>query len=298
MKFTQDYLSYFLAASAVSLMIFASQKIKTDIKLAIWTGLLTAFGTITWFMASVGSSWYLGQICAFFFLTAALNEGLGLKRPYLIGVFMGAAYLARIETLITLPIFLYLCFDKKWLKNFMLMAAGFMPFIIFNFNYNLARFGVIWDKAYTLIPGVESESWFDKGLVNLSYIPRHLDIIFTALPSFENKPPFAHPGLGGLAIWFTTPAFLYALRARIKERLVQFLWLSIILISLIIFSHGSTGFAQFGYRFAVDFYPFLILLTIKGVAEKGVKWHHWLLLIFSIIVNFWGVVWINKLNWI
>lgn len=296
--FIQDYLSYLLAAGTVWIMVSISQKIKSDNKLAIWTGLLTGFGTITWYMASVGSSWYLGQICAVFFLTAAIYESLYRKRYYIIGVLIGAAYLSRIETLVTLPFFLYLTFKGNWFRNYIKMAAGIIPFILFNFYYNFARFNVFWDKAYTLIPGVTTESWFDKGLVHLSYIPRHLSIIFSALPSFENKPPFIRPGFGGLAIWFTTPAFLYSLGANIKDRVVQLSWVSILLISLIIFSHGSTGFAQFGYRFAVDFYPFLIFLTIKGIEKTGIKWHHWILLILSIIVNLWGVLWINKFDWI
>lgn len=298
-NFAQDYLGYILAASTVVIMISISQTIKKDVKLAVWTGLLSAFGTISWFLASVGSSWYLSQICASFFLTAGLLELMTKKRYFLVGLLFGAAYLSRIEVALAFPLIFFLAYDKKhWLKNFIKMAAGTLPFILFNFYYNFSRFGVIWDKAYELIPGVSKESWFNKGVENLSYIPRHLKIIFTELPAFKNKFPFFFPGSGGLAIWFTTPAFVYALGANIKERVVRFSWISILLISLIIFSHGSTGFAEFGYRFAVDFYPILIFLVIKGVARTGVKWHHWVLLAVSIIVNLWGVILINKLGFV
>ena len=296
-NFAQDHLGYILAALTVALTISVSQTIKKDIKLAIWIGLLSAFGTITWFLASVGSSWYLSQICAAFFLTATLLEVLTKKRYFLVGILFGATYLSRIEVALAFPIILFLAYNKKdWLKNFIKVAIGTLPFILFNFYYNFARFGVIWDKAYELIPGVSKESWFNKGVESLSYIPEHLKIIFTALPSFKNKFPFFFPGYGGLAIWFTTPAFVYSLSANIKERVVRFSWISILLIALIIFSHGSTGFAQFGYRFAVDFYPILLFLVIQGVAKTGVKWHHWVLLAASIIVNLWGVILINKLG--
>ena len=296
--FAQDYLGYILTAWTTTLMVSISLTIKKDMKLAVWTGLLTGFGTITWFLASVGSSWYLGQVCSVFFLTAAIHESLTKRRYFLIGIFLGASYLSRIETIVSFPFFLYISYHKNWLKRYAKIAAGILPFVLFNFYYNFARFGVIWDKAYTLIPGVSSESWYDKGLLSLSYIPRHLKIIFSALPNYQNRFPFFKPSLGGLAIWFTTPAFIYSLSAKIKERVVQFSWLSILLISLIIFSHGSTGFAQFGYRFAVDFYPFLIFLTIKGVAKTGLRWHHWVLLGLSILVNLWGVIFINKLGFV
>jgi hypothetical protein len=60
--------------------------------------------------------------------------------------------------------------------------------------------------------------------------------------------------------------------------------------------HGNTGYAQFGYRFGVDFYPFLILLTIKNVSGTNLRWHHYLLLIMGVIVNAWGTILINKFN--
>ena len=173
-----------------------------------------------------------------------------------------------------------------------------MPFISFNFYYNFLRFGSIFDKGYYLIPGVLEESWFKKGLFNLSYIPNNLKVIFASFPRFSENSPYITPSWAGLSIWITTPAFIYAFAANMKERMVRFSWVSILLISLIILSHGTTGFAQFGYRFAVDFYPILIFLTIKGVSGGKLKWHHWLLLVVGIVVNLWGVIFINKFGWV
>ncbi len=294
--FAQDYLSYLLGAGTVAITILISQVIKKDGKLAVFTGLLTGFGTVSWFLTSVASSWYLGQVSAVFFLTLAIYESLTKKRYLFIGICMGAAYLSRIETILGFPFFLYLAYKNDWLKNFVKILSGILPFLLFNFYYNFARFGVVWDKAYELIPGVKTEEWFSKGVLSPDYIPGHLKIIFTSLPFFQNKFPYFAPGYGGLAIWFTTPVFLYSLFANFKENAVKFSWLSIILIALIVFSHGSTGFAQFGYRFAANFYPFLIFLTLKGIERTGLKWHHWTLLTISVLVNLWGVVLINKLG--
>lgn len=296
-NFEQQFLAHLLGAGIVALSMLLSWTLKKDKKLLIWTGLFTAFGNIIWFLSATGSSWYLGQITAAFFLTGAILEGTNKKRPFVAGLLLGAAYLARLQVVLSFPIFLYFLYDKKsWIKNYLKFALGVLPFAFFDFTYNFARFGTIFDKGYYLIPGVLVEPWYQNGLFNLSYIPRHLKIIFEAIPSFSNKFPYARPDWGGLAIWFTTPAFIYAFFANIKEKIVALSWLSIILISLVIFSHGTTGFAQFGYRFAVDFYPILIFLTIKGVIKTGLKWHHWLLLFISIAVNLWGVIWINKLG--
>ena len=283
------------------LTIKLSFLIKKDKILAIWSGLLAGLGTIIWFLSATGSSWYLGQITAAFFLTAALVEALDKKRAMIIGLLLGAAYLSRIHTLVSLPLFLYLVKGKSWIKTCFKLSLGIAPFILFNFSYNFVRFGVIWDKGYFLLPLILNElntPWFAKGVTNLAYIPNNLKTAFWSFPKLLSHPPYIQPSWAGLAIWITTPAFIFSFFAPTKERVVKFSWLATLAIFLIVASHGGTGWTQFGYRFAVDFYPFLIFLTIKGVARAGLKWYHWLLLSFSILVNAWGVIWINKFGWI
>ncbi|MGA3291702.1 MAG: hypothetical protein ABSC49_00980 [Candidatus Microgenomates bacterium] len=296
--FFQEYLSQILGAGIVAFTMLISWKIKKNKRLLIWVGILSSLGTITWFLSATGSSWYLGQVSATFFLTLAIWKGIDRKNPFLVGLFLGAAYLSRLQIILSLPLFLYLFSGKNWFKKYFLLALGISPFAFFDFYYNFSRFGTIIDKGYFLIPGVLQEPWFSKGLFNPVYIPRNLKVIFTALPRFSNKFPFVTPSWAGLAIWATTPAFIYALWADIKERITQFSWISILLISLLIFSHGSTGFAQFGYRFAVDFYPILTFLTIKGVAKTDIRWYHWLFLFIGVLVNAWGVIFINKFGWV
>jgi len=88
-----------------------------------------------------------------------------------------------------------------------------------------------------------------------------------------NESPYLLPSWHGIAIWITTPAFIYAFKAGIRNKLSVGCWVSIVLIALVNLSHGTWVFIQFGYGFAVDFYPLLFLLTVK---EKGneIKWHH------------------------
>lgn len=163
------------------------------------------------------------------------------------------------------------------------------------------RFGVFWDKAYFILPGILGETnkpWFLKGVTNISYIPANIQAAFWTFPKIIPTFPFIEPSWYSLAIWITTPVFIFAFFAPFKEKFVKFLWLAILSIFLIVASHGGTGWAQFGYRFAVDFYPFLFILVIKSVAKTGVKPIHWILLILSILVNLWGVLWINKFGWV
>lgn len=301
-KFEQQYLTQVLGAGIVVLTILISWKIKKNKKLAIWSGLLAGLGTIIWFLSSVGSSWYLGQISAAFFMSVAIFEALNKKRAFLVGTFIGAAFLSRLHAIFCLPLIIYLIFDKKiWIKKLFYLGIGIAPFALFNFYYNFVRFGTIFDQAYFILPKILNETnspWFIHGVLNIAYIPNNLKTMFWSFPKFLNIMPFIQPSWNGLAIWITTPAFIYALTSNIKEKLTQASWLSVFLILLVIISHGGNGFAQFGYRFAVDFYPILFLLTIKGVAKTDLRWHHWMLLAISIIINAWGVLWINKFGWV
>lgn len=301
-SFPQQILAQLLGAGVAVFIFLISMTIKKDIRLAIWSTILVSFGSIVWFMSSNGSVWLVGQITSVFFLTLAVWEALNKKRLFVIGVCIGAVYLCRPHVILALPFLVYLLRERiRSLKDIVVLGVSALPFFLFGFFYNFIRFGSIFDKAYFLLPKVlheENAPWFIHGVESILYIPNNLRTIFWSFPKIIDKFPYIIPSWNGLAIWITTPAFIYALGNKIKERVVGFAWLSIFLISLVIFSHGGNGFAQFGYRFAVDFYPILIFLVIKAVSNKGLKWHHWVLLFIGVVVNFWGVTFINKLGFV
>lgn len=298
--FQQQYLAHILGALTVTLSMVLSFRIKKDRKLSIWSGILVGLGSIVWYLSATGSVWYLGQVTSLLFLTAAITEAFGKRRPFLMGIFIGGGFLSRIHTILSLPLFIFLLKANKRniFKKLLLLGLGMAPFFLFNFFYNYVRFGTIFDKGYFLVPGILSEPWFSKGMLSIGYIPEHLRILFLGLPKILSRFPYIEPSWYGLSILITTPAFVFALKPSLKENLVKLLWLSILLIFTLVALRGGTGWTQFGYRYAVDFYPFLTLLTIKGVSQTGVKWYHWLLLIFGVIVNLWGVIWINKFGWV
>lgn len=273
-------------------------------KIAIWMGILFSLGTIHWYLASVGSAWYFAHISATFFLLLALNELFGKRRPFLIGFYLGGAYWSRLPTILSFLFFLIMIVNlekERKLEKIFKFIFGVSIFVFLNFLYNYFRFGTIFDVAYYLRPNVLEEPWFKKGLFDLSYIPSHLKILFLQGPKVINHFPYFQPSWGGMAIWMTTPAFIFALIAtfkKIKDKITLACWSAILPIAILVMSHGGTGFTQFGYRYAVDFYPFLLLLTISGmVKENGIlKWYHKFFILIGVLVNFWGVICINKLG--
>lgn len=80
-----------------------------------------------------------------------------------------------------------------------------------------------------------------------------------------------------------------------RDRLVIAAWAAIVAIAIADWSFAATGWAQWGYRYALDFMPFLYLLIVVAVAPK-VRRLHLVLIGIGIVVNLWGVLSIMQLS--
>lgn len=301
-NFPQQILAHLVGAGIILSTIKLALQVKKANRLAVWSGILAGFGSIVWYMSSAGSVWYLGQTVAALFLLLAINEALGKKRPILIGTLLSIAFFSRLNTIVTLIFYAYLLRKEvKKVKYVLLLIFPIaMSSVLFGL-YNYVRFGNPFENGYFLLPEILNETgapWFVKGVMSPYYIFDNVKAALWSFPKLLDHLPFIQPSWSGLAIWITTPAFIYALGGSKPKKLIRITKATIILSFLVIAMHGGTGFAQFGYRFAVDFYPLLIFLTIRNIAKTNIHWHHWLLLGLSILVNAWGVIWINKLGWV
>lgn len=101
-----------------------------------------------------------------------------------------------------------------------------------------------------------------------------------AFPNYSNLYPLF--ALTGVAIWVSR-----------RHRLALACWAAIIPIALTIFAFAATGWAQFGYRYALDFYPFLFLLTAIAIGDR-IRWHHMALITAGVVINLWAVTWIYQ----
>jgi hypothetical protein len=298
----QTLVSVFVGSLCVVMACVVAKDIRNvEGSMHVWSAVLFGFGTIFWYLASVGSAWYLAHVMSVFFLFTAVHETLNRRRPLLVGLLVGASYWCRLPTILTLVFFaLLIAFNQRWnvsksVLPLLKMFAGASVFVGLNMLYNFIRFGTPFDVAYWLIPGILDEPWYSEGLFSLSYISCNLATILTGLPVFSSEPPFMLPPWTGMAIWVTTPAFIYAFRSNKKEAITWACWFTMMAVASVIFCRGCSGWG-FGYRYAMDFYPFLYVLTVKGMGER-IRWHQKVLIVLSVLVNLWGVIWVNKFGW-
>jgi 4-amino-4-deoxy-L-arabinose transferase-like glycosyltransferase len=300
-RFDQSLMSIFLASIAVALTWFVLKKIGVNRSKALWLTALLGFGTCLWFIASVGSAWYIEHSSAVLFLTAAIVLALYKKNNFLVGLALGCATLSRLPVVLSFPFFLLLSYEQNqtWnlrVRQFALFLAGLAIPVGLNALYNLARYGTPFDIGYTLIPGIQQDPYFTQGIFSLSYIPRNIYAIFFQGPILLDNAPYFEPNWMGLGLFFTTPAFIYIFKGP-WNRLSKYAAVAVACILPILITHGTVGFTQFGYRFSLDFTPFLILLAAKGMREK-LGWEEKTLILLSLLVNLRGVVSIIKFDFV
>ncbi|MDL2334639.1 MAG: hypothetical protein QFC55_01230 [Chloroflexota bacterium] len=102
-------------------------------------------------------------------------------------------------------------------------------------------------------------------------------------------------GLHLLPFWVLI-ALAIGLSLAYRDRLVVACWAAIVPIALFNWMFAATGWAQFGYRYGLDFMPFLILLAVIMVSRGTRLTRYQVVLIgVSVLINLWGVLWIDKL---
>jgi hypothetical protein len=300
MQLNQTLFTQIIGSLNAVLVYYLFLKLKFNQSKAILLGLILTLGTNHWYLASVGSAWYLALIIGAFFTLLSLLELFGKKRFFLIGLLIGAAYWSRLPTIlaVTFPLLYILFIDKKnVVKSVITLFLGVLVFVLLNAGYNYLRFGTILDVGYIKIPGILNETDFKYGLLSPMNIPKQLKVMFLKMPLISPKFPYLYPSWYGMAIWLTTPAFFLVLKARWKDRLALITLITVLIMSLPSLTHATVGFTQFGYRYAMDFTPFLLLLTGLGL-QKTNKVVTYSLIALSMVINLWGVLWINKFGWV
>jgi len=151
-----------------------------------------------------------------------------------------------------------------------------------DFLYDLTIYPFLLLIAYVLLTGIPNalvrRAWFIFGVV----------LLFFAITG----PPLL---TYAVLLWFGAGAvtsIFYKLSSGTADKLVLACWSAIIPIAIVHFIYPITGWPMFGFRYVLDYAPFLLLLTWVGMRDQ-IKWHQMLLITASIIVSGAGVLWIN-----
>lgn len=262
-----------------------------------WLLVLFALGTEHFYATMQGNVWYLAHVVATTFLLLYIDETLGKRRPWLAGIFLGLAVLARSTTLFTLLFFLVLTYaERRKMRELCQQWSKFggvlCLFVGAMLLYNLARFGSLLDFGYTgmNVNPLLSADLHIYGQFSKHFIRTNLRYMWLEPPRLLKTFPYVTFNPFGTGIFWTTPALLLAFLA-FRLRTQRWLALSLLAACALpiaaILLYFNTGWYQFGYRFAMDFLPFALLLATLGMRSK-LWWPEKALITLSVLMNVWG----------
>ena len=277
---------------------------------ALWLSLFFVFGTIFWLLWLLPIDAYLVQVVGSSLVIFSLYEFFHKKRWWLISTYLACAIATRATLLLACAFFiLELWFDKRVnqkskllnLRQF-LVPVGIT--IVLLSLYNFARFGSIFDTgyAYNSPLSTELQATREYGLFSLAHIPGNLFLLLFKSPDpvrisnlhYVLKFPFLKADYWGMGIFITTPLFLFVFLTKLRDKYVFSAWVTILLLLIPSLLYYGYGIWQYGYRYGVDFYPFLFIL-LGSVLKPEFQFKAKILIIWGIVLNFylmlsmWGI---------
>jgi len=271
-----------------------------------WLSLFFIFGTIFSSLGLTNITSYQVQIIATSFLIFALYEFFYQRRWLLIGICLALAgatkptlYLATIFFVIEL---IDLNFQIK-IRNTLMLIVPILISIFLLGTYNFLRFDNFFETGYsyqTTTPVDPQDA--ARGIFSLQYVPGNLYFLLFKGPepvranqnNYLLKPPYLKADLWGMGIFFTSPLFLYIFLSKLRQKYVLISWFTVLLMLIPTLTYFGTGMWQFGYRYTVDFYPFLFII-LASVFKDELPLMAKSLIVYSIFFNFyfmlsiWGI---------
>jgi hypothetical protein len=236
----------------------------------LWLVAVLAFGSVLFFSAVQGKVWYTAHVVGVVLALVYAWASIEAKRPIIAGLALGAAALTRTPMAFMFPLFALEAWrmangDRRVLvRTLVTFAAPVAVFAIAGMIYNYVRFSSPTEFGHTYLEVRQAPQIEQWGLLSYHYLARNLTVAFALLPELPGRAPWIQIGGHGLALWFTTPILLYLLWPRDKPALHRALWITIACVALPSLLYQNSGWVQFGYRFCLDYFVFMLMLLAIG----------------------------------
>jgi hypothetical protein len=238
---------------------------------AYWVAGFTAFGTLLFYVSPFGNFYYLAHVESFLALTLFLLEWAGRRRPIVMGVCFAVSFLARPTTIVAaVPFGIALLWQRRdILRSVVPVGVAFaLPIgvaVVAYGWYNWVRFASPLEAGYALssLPP-ELGARRAIGVFSVLQIPENFRLAVLAPFETSNEFPYLIANRYGLSMLLVSPALLTALWAGFKERSAQLMWIAAALVAIPVFLYYGGGYSQYGFRYSLDFTPFLIALVAIG----------------------------------
>jgi hypothetical protein len=258
------------------------------------------------------------------------------RSQMLAGLLLGLSVTARLSLVFAAPWFIFVGGGGGRLRRTVSTGVGaFLPVTLL-LVYTFATTGSLLNPGYEYQYQLEAHGYPTLGyhpdwsIEDVRYIPQNLQIMLAEMPIllpdiqpntlgfgapvhlcqapdsqrgiFDVACPVVIPTDIGTGLLLSAPGLLLALLAYRRPRLSRLkagATLAVAIIALFNLAHFSQGWVQWGYRFSLDFMPFLLPLVAIGAArtDGSPRRLSYALLAVGAVVNLWGVAWGRILGW-
>lgn len=250
-----------------------SRVLSVDKKKSALLAIFYIFGSVYTPVGAIPFSWYFAQVVATSLLLLAIWVFLTKKNYFLAGILLGFATLTRLSLIFSSVFFLiYIFKENKALLNLARLSIPIAVALIMVAGYNYARFNNYFDdghKHQTIFE--EFESVRTRGVLSIQHMPSNLYSMIAKPPDFTHDFPFVKFNNFGMSIFILSPVLFLIYKANFKNYLVRASALAILLTSLPILFYYSGGWRQIGFRYALDFFPFLLLIMAPVFKKTNIK---------------------------
>jgi hypothetical protein len=262
------------------------------------------FGTLLFSCAIRGEVWFLAEVLGVVLTCLYLQAATGVAHPALAGVLWSMATLTRTPLVFTGLYFLLevltpgptgrleqlrqaLRQPRSWLRPVLLFAA---PLAVLAMAFNAARFGSPGEFGHSFLYDNRVNADIDThGLFSGVYLARNLEAAFLMLPRVQGSPFRLSYDPRGLSMLVTMPWLVLLAFPRTRPRLHWPMWLTVAVTALPGLFYQNTGYMQFGFRFSLDYTPYLVLLLgLSGWSFR--KPLVQILVGAAVVVNTWGAL--------
>jgi hypothetical protein len=306
--------SFTVAIGALAVALFyallrwlsAAGEISTDPVENVLLALVLGFGTVFFYCTIRGEVWFTAEVMGVGLTCLYVLFAVRARRPALAGLAYSMAVLTRTPLVFAGIFFFVECFcpgpNGRWRqllslgknvqawRKLALFAAGAAPLAIAAAAYNQLRFGKLTEFGHRFLYNNRVNADIDRyGLFDIHYLGRNLEAAFLKLPQVALHPLRLAYDPHGLTLLLTLPVLFFLFVPKSQPRLHWPLWLTVAACALPGLFYQNTGYMQFGFRFSLDYTPYLLLLlAASGWSIKN----RWVLAsaLLGLLVNFWGAV--------
>ncbi len=285
-KVPQVSLGVFSMIVSFICVYFISRKFKFEKVDSLWLSVFFVFSTVLFSSSVINITAYQVEALGVPFILLAITAYLYKRNAFFIGLFIALALLTRITLVGAVAFFFFEIFYKRFtIKQFVIMLLPVVMALGLIGAYNDRRFHSVLETGYKYNISKASDSIGKNhalGELNIIHIPANLYSFLIMAPEpifldshkgdgFALQFPYMKANPWGVAIWFTSPLFLFLIARFKTNKYTLSAALTTFILSLPVFLWYSIGYAQFGYRYALDFLPFLFLVLLPCLFPKLTK---------------------------